>query len=175
MDRSEIITMLNCLQIKYTLREHPPAETIDEIDTFNLPDSDTIVKNLFVRDDKKRNYYLLVVQKDRKVNLKQVQELLGSRPLSFASENDLFSYLGLKKGHVTPFGILNDMSCKVQVIIDESILNYPFVGVHPNDNTATLWLSPGDLQKIVETHGNNVSYIKLTEKIIEGDSCFSQS
>ena len=153
MDRSEIITMLNCLQIKYTLREHPPAETIDEIDTFNLPDSDTIVKNLFVRDDK----------------------LLGSRPLSFASENDLFSYLGLKKGHVTPFGILNDMSCKVQVIIDESILNYPFVGVHPNDNTATLWLSPGDLQKIIETHGNNVSYIKLTEKIIEGDSCFSQS
>ena len=67
------------------------------------------------------------------------------------------------------------MSCKVQVIIDESILNYPFVGVHPNDNTATLWLSPGDLQKIIETHGNNVSYIKLTEKIIEGDSCFSQS
>jgi hypothetical protein len=31
---------------------------------------------------------------------------IGSRPLSFASESDLYQYLDLPKGSVTPIGII---------------------------------------------------------------------
>lgn len=57
---------------------------------------------------KKSNYYLITVQEERKINLKDFQEQFATRKLSFASENDLMSILGLIKGSVTPFGILND-------------------------------------------------------------------
>ncbi|RST60367.1 prolyl-tRNA synthetase associated domain-containing protein [Siminovitchia terrae] len=161
MNQVEIIDMLNKLQMKYSVVEHPPANTIDEIDSFRLPKADLIVKNLFLRDDKKKNYYLLVISKDKVINLKDLRLLLGSRPLSFASENDLFRYLGLKKGSVTPLGILNDMKRKVEVFIDEELMRFHTIGIHPNENTATLWLSPQDLQSIIEKHGNTVRFLKV--------------
>ncbi len=161
MNRLEIIDMLDNLHMKYSIIEHPPANTVEEIDSFDLPNADTIVKNLFLRDDKKKNYYLMVACKDKIINLKNLSCLLGSRPLSFASEDDLFYYLGLKKGSVTPFGILKDMERKVQVCIDLDVMKFDIVGIHPNENTATVWLSPRDLQSIIEKHGNAVSFLKI--------------
>lgn len=161
MNRLEIIDMLNHLHMKYSVTEHPPAETIEEIDSFGLPNADAIVKNLFLRDDKKKNYYLVVIRKDKTVNLKELRYLLGSRPLSFTSEDDLYSYLGLKKGSVTPLGILNDTERKVQVVVDEDVMKFPVIGIHPNENTATLWLSPQNLQSIIEKHGNTIVLMKM--------------
>nr|WP_207746731.1 prolyl-tRNA synthetase associated domain-containing protein [Anaerotruncus colihominis] len=147
--------------IDYELVEHPPARTIDEIESFNLPNGDYIVKNLFLRDDKKRNYYLLTLRKDKTVNLKKLREILGTRPLSFASEEDLSHFLALPKGSVTPLGILNDESHCVQVLVDSEVLLFPVIGIHPNDNTATIWLAPKDLQSLVETHGNPFFSVNL--------------
>ncbi|MDO5537762.1 MAG: prolyl-tRNA synthetase associated domain-containing protein [Desulfovibrionaceae bacterium] len=161
MDRKAILETLEAMQIPCTLVEHPPVYTIEEMDVLDLPDADAVVKNLFVRDDKKKNYYLLVVRKDRTVNLKEMRTILGSRPLSFASEADLLAILGLLKGHVTPFGILNDEERRVQVVFDEETLSRPSIAVHPGDNEATVWLAPADLLKIIETHGNTVISVSL--------------
>lgn len=105
MDQLEITKMLNDLNIPFRVVEHPAAMTIEEIDRFALPNSEAIAKNLFVRDDKKKNYYLITVRKDKKVDLKELCRQLNSRPLSFASENDLKFYLRLNKGAVTPLGM----------------------------------------------------------------------
>lgn len=161
MKHLEITEILNKLNIQYSMIEHPPAKTIEEIDNFHLPHSEMIVKNLFLRDDKKKNYYLVVIRKDKTVNLKKMRSLLGSRPLSFASENDLRIYLGLEKGAVTPLGILNDTNHKVCLVLDHDITQFPVIGVHPNKNTATLWLSPSDLQALIEKWGNHVISIKI--------------
>lgn len=144
--------------------EHPPANTIEEIDSFHLPDANAIAKNLFLRDAKKRHYYLIVMRKDKTANLKEICLSLGSRPLSFASEEDLSNYLGLKKGAVTPLGILNDESRKVEVIFDKDLLSFRNIGIHPIENTATVWLSLTDLVGIIKMHGNTVSYLKLEYK-----------
>jgi len=161
MNKQQILDMLSKLQISYKIIEHPPANTVEEIDAFHIADGDEIVKNLFLRDDKKKHYYLLVMQKDKKVDLKEIRMLLDSRPLSFASEEDLFSYLGLMKGAVTPFGILNDVSRKVEVIFDRDLHSFHGIGVHPNENTATVWLALADLANIINTHGNSIIYLTI--------------
>ena len=161
MNRREIIEMLTRLRIPFTLVDHPPAETIEEIEGFHLPHAETIVKNLFLRDDKKREYFLLVLRKDKTVNLKELRALLGTRPLSFASESDLSRYLGVRKGSVTPFGVLNDTARGVQVILDRDILGYPSIGVHPDENTATLWLPPEELRRLIEDHGNPLRCLEV--------------
>uniref|UniRef100_UPI0020796221 YbaK/EbsC family protein n=1 Tax=Clostridium sp. ZBS2 TaxID=2949976 RepID=UPI0020796221 len=131
-----------------------------EMMELNLPDTDVIAKNLFVRDDKKRNYYLLVIRNEKKVNLKKLKEKICSRPLSFASENDLNSILGLSKGSVTPLGIINDDERKVKVILDNTF-NESLIGIHPNENTATIWLNVVDLVRIIKQHGNSVEFIEI--------------
>ena len=65
--------------------------------------------------------------------------------MRFASEEDLQGILGLRGGAVSPFGVLNDEEGKVQVVFDEVLRDWPAVGVHPNDNTATLRVPLSDL------------------------------
>lgn len=35
------------------------------------------------------------------------------------------------------------------------------IGVHPNDNSATIWLKISDLIDIIKKHGNEVHVIKI--------------
>jgi Ala-tRNA(Pro) deacylase len=59
-------------------------------------------KNLFLRDPKGRNHYLVVLPARKKFDLKSFGNLLGVR-LSFASPERLQKYLGLTPGSVSPF------------------------------------------------------------------------
>lgn len=52
MDKNEVLAFLRQSNIPYQIAEHPAAKTIEEIDSFHLPNSEYIVKNLFLRDDK---------------------------------------------------------------------------------------------------------------------------
>ncbi|NFG61316.1 prolyl-tRNA synthetase associated domain-containing protein [Clostridium sp. CMCC3677] len=156
----EVYDFLNRMEIRFKLIEHKEVYNIDEMMELNLPDTDVIAKNLFVRDDKKRNYYLLVIRNEKKVNLKKLKEKICSRPLSFASENDLNSILGLSKGSVTPLGIINDDERKVKVILDNTF-NESLIGIHPNENTSTIWLKVVDLVRIIKQHGNSVEFIEI--------------
>ena len=65
------------------------------------------------------------------------------------------------KGSVTPFGILNDAERKVEVYLDEDVMSAPFIGIHPNDNTATIFIRPEDLQSLIVKHGNACTLLPL--------------
>ena len=133
-----------------------------ELTDVALPYPEADAKNLFVRDDKKRNYYLITVRGDKRVDLKEFRYKYGTRVLSFASENDLMQVLGLIPGAVTPLGLLNDAKCKVQLYLDEAFFATPgLIGVHPNDNTATVWLRADDLAALIQEHGNPVHIAEL--------------
>lgn len=155
MTRQELLELLNDKGIEYEITEHIPVFTIEEMLECNLPYPEIIAKNLFVRDDKKRNYYLITVHEERKINLKDFQEQFGTRKLSFASENDLMNILGLIKGSVTPFGLLNDKEKKVQFYIGKEFMQGK-LGVHPLENTATVWIRGKDLINLVKEHGNQI-------------------
>ena len=113
-------------------------------------------------DAKKRNYYIITVKGDKRVDLKGFRKKNNTRPLSFASENDLKNILNLLPGSVTPLGILNDKEIKVHVFIDKDLIELPgIIGVHPNDNTATVWLKTEDLINVIKEHGNKVDIVQI--------------
>ena len=126
------------------------------------PEADA--KNLFVRDDKKQNYYLITVKGRKRVNLKAFRKAQGTRNLSFASAEDLMERLGLIPGAVTPLGVLNDETKSVKVYLDQDFLQEPeLIGVHPNENTATVWIKTEDLIRVIREHGNEVVIFKCEE------------
>lgn len=156
MKKSEVYEYLNSRNIRFETTEHEPVFNMAEAASVPLPYPDAEAKNLFVRDGKK-NYYLLVVKGNKRVNLKKFRRENGIGALSFASEQELTAVLGLTPGSVTPLGILNDTEHKVQCFIDKEFTkDAGLIGVHPNDNTATVWLKTRDLIDLIKENGNTV-------------------
>lgn len=147
-DMEAVLALLRDRGIGFEEMHHVPVFTIDEMLALDMPDPEHIAKNLFLRDDKKRDYHLVVSREDRKVDLKALRDVLGSRPLSMASESDLWEFLRLRKGSVTPFGVLNDPGRRVTVTID-SYFRDSVMGIHPNDNTCTVWIGSSDLVSVI--------------------------
>jgi len=162
MTKQEIYDFLNEKNINYEITEHKAVFSMDEISDVVLPYPECDAKNLFVRDDKKREYFLITVKGNKRVDLKEFRKMHGTRSLSFASSDDLMTFLKLTSGSVTPFGLLNDNGHKVKFFLDKDFLESPeLIGVHPNENTATVWLKTSDLIKLIKEHGNEVELTEL--------------
>ncbi len=164
ISRNEILSALDNEKIEHEIAEHPAVFSIDELYEHEIPHRERIAKNLFLRDDKKRLYCIVSLRPDVKADLKGLRKTIGSRPLSFASEEDLEAILSLSKGEVTPFGLLNDLEHRAKLFID-SFFKGGIIGVHPNDNTATVFLSSDDLISILSRSGAEASYIDIEESI----------
>ena len=157
VNKQETYEYLSSHGVEFEITEHEAVYNMEELDAVELPYPGDDAKNLFVRDDKKRNYYLITVRGEKRVDLKEFRRKHETRPLRFASEDDLASILGLIAGAVTPLGLLNDEERKVQLFVDEDFLaGAGRIGVHPHDNTATVWLQAKDLIALIEEHGNPV-------------------
>lgn len=162
MNKQEIYDFIKNKNIWYEITEHKAVFNMDELSEIEIPYPEYDAKNLFVRDDKKRIYYLITVKGNKRVDLKKFRNDNNTRPLSFASEQDLMSIMNLIAGSVTPLGLLNDNELKVIFYLDKDFLNgKQIIGVHPNDNTATLWLKVTDLIDIIQEHGNQVNIVEL--------------
>ena len=162
MDKHTIYALLDQQGIWHEVTEHPAVYNMAEAAVIPLPYPEADAKNLFVRDDKKRSYYLITVKGDKRVDLKQFRRAFGTRPLSFASADDLLALLGLAPGSVSPLGLLNDGEHRVEAFLDQTFLDAPgLIGVHPNDNTATVWLRTEDLIAIIRSHGTALHLVPL--------------
>ncbi|MBO1304562.1 prolyl-tRNA synthetase associated domain-containing protein [Enterococcus sp. 669A] len=162
MNKEQVLNFLSEGNFWHEVTEHEAVYNMEELDAVDLPYPEADAKNLFVRDDKKRNYYLISVKGDKRVDLKEFKAKHETRRLSFASADDLMKVMGLIPGAVSPFGMLNDAECIVQFYIDEDFMQDPgLIGVHPNDNTATVWVKTKDLVAIIKEHGNQVHVTQI--------------
>ena len=162
MNKQDIYNYLKENNIWHEITEHKAVYNMAELAEVDTPYPEADAKNLFVRDDKKKNFYLITVRGDKRVNLKEFRKANGTRPLSFASGENLMDIMGLIPGAVTPLGILNDTEKKIHFYLDKHFLEEPgLVGVHPNDNTATVWLKTEDLIRIIEEHEHDVTLVSL--------------
>lgn len=161
LGKEDVRAFLEERGIPFRWVDHPAVYTIEEMEALGLEDMQEIAKNLFLRDAKGKRHFLVVIRADKRADLKQLGELIGAGRLSFASEERLEKYLHLKKGAVTPLGILNDADRAVEVFFDEDFLQRDVIGVHPNDNTASVYLAPQDLLEIIRTHGNVLQVVSF--------------
>ena len=153
MTPPELYAYLDGMGISYEVEEHAPVFTIDEMRELGIKGS--VCKNLFLRDAKGRQHFLVVLPGDRQADLGALAAALGSSKLSFASEERL------TKGSVTPLAVIQDPDHTVQVLLDESLTGMDRLGVHPLVNTATLWISGADLLRFVRSCGNPVKIVSI--------------
>ena len=144
-----VYEFLDELGIDYMYLDHQ-----EEFSMGDAADADEAIgvvgaKNVFLRDKKRRNYFLILVNGTKRIDLKQISELTGVKKLTFCHEDDLDDVLGLTPGAVTPLGLLNDPEGRVQLIIDESLRDEELFAMHPCVNTVTIRMSNQDFMNTV--------------------------
>jgi len=156
--------VLNSLEIKYDYYEHAAAFTIEVAKEAwkNIPS--THCKNLFFRNHKGNKHYLVILEHDHHLAVKDLEAKLKQGKISFASPKRLEKYLGLTGGSVSPFGLINDENNEVHVFLDFNLKKSKKISFHPNINTASIVVSFEDFEKFLRQTSNTFEYIKLYEE-----------
>ena len=94
----QVKSKLDELNISYDMVEHPPVYTAEEADKYIEGKVGIRTKSLFLTDNKKRRYYLVFMDDDKRLDMKHFAGLIGEKHLKFASEKLLMEKLGLKPG-----------------------------------------------------------------------------
>jgi len=147
-------TYLNEHHIKFILHEHPAVYTCEEAEKHCSHIPGLPCKNLFLRNEKKRAYYLCILPAAKRADLKQIAAIVGEKSVSFANVKKLKEFLGLTPGAVSPFGLINDTENSVYVLVDRDVWEADIVSFHPNRNTASLELSGEMFRKFMKSRDN---------------------
>lgn len=159
MSDQPVYDRLAALGIAYERHDHPPVATVQEAEAHWAGIDATHAKNLFLRNQKGTRHYLVVLEHHKRADLAAIGTALGEGRLSFASPERLMKYLGLTPGAVSPFGLINDPTHDVTIVLDRALKDAARVAFHPNVNTATLALAGADFQRFLAATGHAVTWI----------------
>lgn len=156
----DLFARLKELGIETRTVKHTAAFTVEELEAQigHLPG--VSVKNLFLCDAKKK-MWLVVAPGDQRIDLKKLAGVIGAARLSFGSADRLMRVLGVAPGSVTPFCVINDPGCEVQIILDARMMRAEAINAHPLVNTMTTTISPADLRRFIEACGHQARLADL--------------
>ncbi|XP_070284539.1 prolyl-tRNA synthetase associated domain-containing protein 1 [Myotis yumanensis] len=156
--RAALEQRLDALAIRAEVVEHPEVFTVEEMMPHVQHLKGAHSKNLFLKDKKKKGYWLVTVLHDRQVNLNDLAKQLGvgSGNLRFADETALLEKLKVGSGCATPLALFCDDG-DVKFVLDSAFLEggHEKVYFHPMTNAATMGLSPEDFLTFVKKTGHD--------------------
>jgi len=156
-----VYQLLSHLEIPFDYYEHPEAPTV-EIAMQYWKDLDAQhCKNLFFRNHKGNKHFLVILDCQYHLNIRDLEQRLKQGKLTFASPERMLKYLSIKPGSVSPFGLIHDHQNHVHVFLDKNLQKASTISFHPNDNTASLVIPFDGFIKFLESSGNTFEFLEL--------------
>ena len=156
----QVYEVLDRLSIPYARDFHEACFTVEQAKAQGLNRPGINVKNLVILDKKTGEHFMVILEDERRLDFKHFSEITGwSKKATFASDEDIFAYLGVHIGSCSVFGIINDKKNHVTVVLERTIGHAApdaIINFHPNVNTATVSLTIRDLFRFLEWAGNQV-------------------
>ena len=164
MSREDLLGYLARLGVETQTVEHPPLFTVEDSRKLRgeIPGAHT--KNLFLKC-KKGQLWLVTALEDASIDLKSLHHKLGSGRLSFGSAELLGEVLGVTPGAVSTFGVINDTENRVSVVLDEGLMRFDRINLHPLVNTATIGISREGLISFLRSCGHPPKILALGETV----------
>lgn len=154
--------LLDRLGVSYDRVDHEPAMTMEICQEIDKVLQAVICKNLFLCNRQETSFYLLMIPDTKVFHTKDLSSQIGSARLSFAKAEYMEQFLDITPGSVSVLGLMNDTEHRVQLLIDEDVLNSEFVGCHPCINTSSIRFRIGDLvEKVIPAMGHPFVKVKL--------------
>ena len=123
-----------------------------------------LARNLFLKDKKTKQLYLVAVLHSTAVDYKTLGKLLGAKELRMEEAKVMEEKLGVTPGSVTPLAVMNDRAGEVQLVLEKKLAvdDQPIL-VHPLINTATLAISWQQLQQFATAHKHDIKVIDIPD------------
>lgn len=162
MDQYKMVeNKLKELEIDFKIVDHPPAFTTEEADKYIEGHDGVRTKSMFLTDRKKKNFYLVILDDYKRLDMDRFKDIVGEKKVKMASEDSLMEKMKLPAGTVSPFGLLNNEDHDIKFFMDKEIVDEEIMTFHPNTNEKTLFLKTKDLFKYLDNIGYEVNIIEL--------------
>ena len=143
-NESAVYRFLDELHIPFLRIDHEPVHTMEDCEAIDRALGGEICKNLFLCNQQKTVFYLLMIHETKSFRTKDVSKQLGVSRLSFAAPEHMQQYLHLSPGAVSPMGLLFDSARDVRLVLDRDVVQSEYLGCHPCVNTASIRLKMAD-------------------------------
>lgn len=154
--------LLDRLGVEYERIDHEPAMTMEDCKEVDQLLEAVICKNLFLCNRQKTAFYLLMIPDTKIFHTKDLSAQIGSARLSFAKPEYMEEFLDITPGSVSVMGLMNDKEHRVQLLIDEDVLDGEYIGCHPCINTSSIRFKVKDLiEKVIPAMGHDFVKVKL--------------
>lgn len=148
--------------IDYKVVTHSPVFSLDECVEVNKIIEGIICKNLLLKNDSGKVFYLLMIKDDKRFVTKDVSKKLGCSRLSFASGEYMENLLNTTPGSLSITSLIFDKEKKVSLAIDSDVLKEEYICCHPSDNSATLKILTEEvLNKFLPSLGIEAKIIEI--------------
>ena len=161
-DRSEkeirVYVFLDSLGIEYFRLDHAPAFGSEEELCREIEKSlgARICKNLFLANRQRTKFYMLMIPDHKVFRSSDISKQAGSSRLHFAESEYMEELIDCSSGSASVMGLMNDTEHRVQLLVDDDVLNSEYVGCHPCINTSSLRIRSGDIfDKFVKATGHD--------------------
>ena len=158
---SKVVEKLKKLDIPFELVEHEPALTTEQADAFIEGIEGVRTKTMFLTNKKKTQYYLLIMDDKKSLDMDDFKSQVGADRIRMASLNSLAEKMNLPAGTVSPFGLLNNEEKDILVYFDKDIVSEDIMAFHPNTNEKTIFVSTTDLFKFLQDLGYSYQVLEL--------------
>lgn len=157
-----VYELLEKLDIPFLRIDHDPAATTEDCVDVEAALGIEICKNLFLRNQNKTEFYLLMLGGTKKFVTKDVSKQIGASRLSFAEADYMEQYLDITPGSVSVLGLMNDPERKVRLLMDRDIAEAEYFGCHPCINTSSLKVRVSDLlEKFLPYTGHQPTIVEI--------------
>lgn len=160
----KVYDLMDSLGVPFVRVDHEPVMTIEACREIDETLGITINKNLFLCNRQKTAFYLLLLPGGKALKTKELSAQIPTSRLSFGSGEDMERLLNVTPGSATVMGLLFDPEHKVQLLIDEELLEEEYMGCHPCINTSSIRFKTKDfMDKIVGALGHDYILVNLTD------------
>lgn len=160
-NKEKTLAFLDELNIKYEKVEHKICYTMEDLENEGVTKFGNVYKNFFLRNAKGNKHFVVSMPENKTTNIQDIAKQIGSTRLSFGSDDRLKTHLKIEKGQVGPLSVINNEEKTVDFIFDKDVKNETKLGIHPNDNTMTIFLSYEDLVKVFKKLGVEMQFVEV--------------
>ena len=157
----KVVDTLNELGITFQIVEHEPALTTEQADRFIEGIEGVRTKTMFLTNKKKRNFYLVIMDDAKRLDMDVFKEIVEEKQIKMASTETLNDKMMLPSGVVSPFGLLNNEDKDIRVYVDQEIVSEERMSFHPNTNEKTIFIQTEDLFTFLKEIGYEPHVIEL--------------
>lgn len=149
------------LDIKFEYYESPRDFSSEDDGAFWKRIGACRCKNLFMRNHKGNQHYLLISDYYRDINIHAIEHKLKQGKLSFASQERIDKWIKGTIGAISVFSLLNDTENHTIAFIDKTLLTKGHLTFLPNQLNALISISIEDFVRILDYSGNRYEFVDL--------------